>query len=220
MRFAMLSSTSLRLFVLHRLGMCLIEANGDDNSSACKNIEAIMQELQVLFQYILAQDTKRTVDLTCSRLDGTQTASSDCVTAASTDHWHAVAKACNFDKGQQSEARILQDVTLSSMTKIFQERQVISNQLAASVPLHAGLGSKDVQIQSHIEALTLCAKLRLNLEQAQECMTHFHVAAKQIARPLQTAMGLVQSFPYMPDGLAIYGCHADASYGTAHAVSR
>ena len=103
----MLSSTSLRLFVLHRLGMCLIEANGDDNSSACKNIEAIMQELQVLFQYILAQDTKRTVDLTCSRLDGTQTASSDCVTAASADHWHAVAKACNFDKGQQSEARIL-----------------------------------------------------------------------------------------------------------------
>ena len=150
--------------------MCLIAADGNANSPACDDIKEIMLELRVLFRYLYSQNTKQVVDMSCSRLDVSYpaTVAADCEQA-----WRAAAKAVSFDEEQRAHASHLRKVILANMTRIFQQRESITAQLAASIPMNAGLGSLDALVMGQTQALAACANLQRNLEQAQECMTHF-----------------------------------------------
>ena len=193
----------------HRLAVCLLEANGDEKSPACSNIIAIVEELTTLFQHWVNHHPRRTVNFIYAKLEGRH---HSLLVSCSPDgeFWHKMTKAVNYDEHQQGHICALRDCALrdmltASMSRILREGREIGSQLSSAVAL-LGDFTLHRQIPSQMQAALVCEGLRNKLQQAQQCMTQFHIACSQVARPLQSAMALLQAFPYVSDSLAM--CNA------------
>lgn len=123
--------------------------------------------------------------------------------------WHNIAKAANYDEHQQAQICGIREYLLTNLSKIMNEREEISAQLVSAVPSQAGGGFNSNVATGHIQALQATEKLHQNLQQAQECLTQFQIAARDCMTPLQSAMCCVQAFPWIPDVLAVFNCVAD-----------
>ena len=188
----------------HRLALCLVEANGDEGSPACNKITDIVEELTTLFQHLVNHHPKRTINFIYTRLEGNSLLD---LSSPDSKFWQKVTKAVNYDERQQQYICVLRDMLTASMGNILKERREIGAQLSSAVAL-LGDFTLHRQIPSQMQAALVCERLRHNLQQAQECMTQFQIACSQVTRPLQSAMALLQAFPYVPDSLAI--CNAVA----------
>ena len=189
------------------MALCLVEANGDPNSAACKLIEMILDELVEFYCHCASEEPTKTSQLKWTKLD--EDLESDAAKAsAPEDLWPRIVIACNFDSQQQKQICALQQYLLTNLGKILRDRAEISAQLASAVPSQ-GSGTATSQVaMGHIQALQATQKLHQNLQQAQECLTQFQLAAKQCITPLQAAISCVQAWPWMPDISALFNCVA------------
>ncbi len=87
-------------------------------------------------------------------------------------------------------------------------REEISLQLVSAVPSQGGGGCNCQVVTGHVQALQATEKLHQNLQQAQDCLARFQIAARECMTPLQSAMLCIQAFPWIPDVLAVFNCVA------------
>lgn len=186
--------------------MCLVKAEGNENSPAGRNTSDILDELVKFFQYLGNPHPKEANSIMYMNLEGSGLS---CFNSPNDGFWHNVAKAANYDEHQQAKIRAARDMLTTNMRKIMEERAEIGVQLASAVPMLSGLALHSQVIPGQMQAALACDKLRRNLQQAQEHMTQFRIASMHCARPLQAAMTCLQAFPYVPDVLAIYNAVAD-----------
>ena len=191
-----------------RLAFCLVEANGDTASAACKRIEGILEELVTFYCQFSSLHPKKADKFRWTKLDE-DSASAAAHTPAPQDLWHKIAKACNFDEQQQVQICGLRQFLATNLGKVLSEREAISAQLASAIPSQGAVGSNGMMAMGHVQALQATEKLHKNLQQAQECLTQFQVAARQCMNPLQAALFCVQAYPWMPDIVALFACTAE-----------
>lgn len=203
-----------------RLAVCLVEANGDADSPVCQTISGIMAELIATFGYISASQPRKMLSFHISNLEEGPTSSP----AANEELWHTIAAAANFSDEQLAQIAGMRDLFVAKMMSIMQEREDISAQLAAATPpFESKVITADVSSQGaagHIQALQATEKLHQNLHQAQTCLTCFKIAARECLTPLQIAQMCVQSFPWLPDIVALFNSVANSRNDHALAAER
>ncbi len=182
-----------------------MEANGDDDSPASKRIESIMEELVTFFCYLAASHPKKVSAFKHLKMEEGALPGS----GPPEELWHSIARAANFDEHQQAQICGIREYLLTTLSRIMKEREEISAQLVSAVPSQGGSGHNNQVATGHVQALQATEKLHQNLQQAQECLTHFQIAARECMTPLQSAMCCVQAFPWMPDVLAVFSCVAE-----------
>lgn len=194
---------------LCRLAVCLVDANGDNNSPACQTIHEIMAELTAVFCYICASQPHKMLSFHSLKLEDGPASGP----VASEELWHTIAAAANFSDEQQARISGIRDYFVARMMRIMKERRDISAQLAAAAPpFTSRIVTTGMNIQAatgHIQALQATEKLHQNLHQAQDCLSQFQVAARECLTPLQVAMVCVQSFPWMPDVVGLFSSVAN-----------
>ena len=195
---------------MRRLAVCLVEANGDNNSPVCQSIHEIMAELTATFCYMCASQPQKMLSFHSLRLeDGPPSAP-----AANEEFWHTIAAAANFSDEQQAQMAGIREFFVAKMMKIMEERQDISAQLAVATPPYMGrvitMGLSSQGAAGHVQALQATEKLHQNLHQAQDCLSQLQIAARECLTPLQIAMVCVQSFPWMPDIVALFSSVANS----------
>ena len=197
--------------------MCLVEANGDDDSPVCQTICKIMAELTAICCYICVSQPQKMLSLGSLKLEDGPSAAP----AANEELWHTIAAAANFSSEQQAEIAGIKEYFVAKMMQIMKERKDISAQLAAAtLPFESRVITMGLSSQGaagHIQALQATEKLHQNLHQAQDCLSQFQIAARECLTPLQVAMVCVQSFPWMPDIVAVFSSIANS--GNAHAFA-
>lgn len=179
--------------------MCLVDANGHNESPAAKRVEVILDEVLQFFCYLSASHPKKAMHFKHLKLDG----SSSHGEIPSSDMWRGIAKALNLDEQQQLQIYGSRQYLLSNLSKIMTERADISAQLVLAVPSQGATGLQHQLATGHIQARRATERLHQNLQQAQECLSRFQIATKAIMTPLQIAMVCVQAYPWMPDILAL-----------------
>lgn len=193
-----------------RLAVCLVEANGDADSPVCQTIREIMAELIATFGYISASQPQKMLSFHISKLEEGPTSSP----AANEELWHTIAAAANFTDEQLAQIAGMRDLFVAKMMSIMREREDISAQLAAATPpFESKVITPDVSSQGaagQIQALQATEKLHQNLHQAQTCLTWFKIAARECLTPLQIAQMCVQSFPWLPDIVALFSSVANS----------
>lgn len=110
------------------------------------------------------------------------------------------------------------------MMRIMKERKDISAQLAAATPpFESRVISMNLSSQGaagHVQALQATEKLHQNwyLHQAQDCSSHFQIAAKECLTPLKIVMVCAQSCPCMPDIVALFNSvtNSRSDHAVAH----
>lgn len=191
--------------VLSRLAMCLVEANGDSSSPACNIMEEILEELTTFFCYLGASHPQKMLTFKSLKLEGSPSSLS---TAPPEELWQNIAAAANFTEQQVAQITGTTDYLLTKLDKVMQERKDISAQLtAAARPEGCGAVTMGLSTQAatgHIQALQATEKLHQNLHEAQDCLTQFQIAARDCMTSLQVAMVCVQSFPWIPDLVALF----------------
>ncbi len=208
-------SRHLKLVLLVcRLAMCLVEANGDNDSPAGKRAEGIMEELVTFFCYLAASHPKKVSTFKYLKMEEGASPSS----GPPDELWQNIARSVHFDEHQQAQICGIREYLLTNLSRIMKAREEISAQLVSAVPPQGGGGCNSRVATGHVQALQATEKLHQNLQQAQECLTQFQIAARDCMTPLQSAMFCVQAFPWVPDVLAVFNCVADA-HDTAAAMS-
>ena len=204
--------------MVRRLAVCLVEANGDNSSPVCQIIHEIMAELTATFCYICASQPQKMMSFHSLRLeDGPSSAP-----AANKELWHTIAAAANFSYEQQAQIAGIREYFVAKMMRIMKEREDISTQLAVTTPPYESrVITMDLSSQGaagHVQALQATEKLHQNLHQAQDCLSQFQIAARECLTPLQIAMVCVQSFPWMPDIVALFSSVANSRNDHAFAA--
>ena len=186
--------------------MCLVQANGDSNSPMCDTAEEIMEEATTFFCYLGASHPKKMLMFKELKLEDSPPSSPSAPPPE--ELWHNIAAAANFSEQQQAHIAGMIEYLVTNLDKIMKERKEISVQLAASAPpdgcgdLTMGLSTQAAT--GHIQALQATRKLHQNLHDAQGCFTQFQIAARDCMTALQVAMVCVQSYPWMPDIVAVF----------------
>ena len=204
--------------MVRRLAVCLVEANGDNNSPVCQTIHEIMAELTATCCYICASQPQKMLSFHSLKLDDGPSSAP----AANEELWHIIAAAANFSDEQLAQVAGIREYFVAKMMRILKERKDISAQLAAATPPHESrvisMGLSSQGAAGHVQALQATEKLHQNLHQAQDCLSQFQVAARECLTPLQIAMVCVQSFPWMPDIVALFSTIAHSRNDHAFAA--
>ncbi|KAL0023235.1 hypothetical protein WJX79_008243 [Trebouxia sp. C0005] len=200
---------------ISRLAMCLVEANGDNDSPAGKRAEGIMEELVTFFCYLAASHPKKVSTFKYLNMEEGASPSS----GPPDELWQNIARSVHFDEHQKAQICGIREYLLTNLSRIMKAREEISAQLVSAVPPQGGGGCNCRVATGHVQALQATEKLHQNLQQAQECLTQFQIAARECMTPLQSAMCCVQAFPWVPDVLAVFHCVAEA-HNTAAGTSR
>ena len=199
--------------------MCLVEANGDSSNPACNTVEEIMEELTTFFCCLGASQPKKMLTFKKLKLEGNP---SSLPIAPPEELWQNIAAAANFTEQQKAQIAGITDYLLTKLDKIMRERKDISAQLRAATPPE-GCGAVTMGLSTqaatgHIQALQATEKLHQNLHEAQDCLTQFQIAARDCMTSLQVAMVCVQSFPWIPDLVALFSSVAKNRNAGKHGI--
>ncbi|BDA43047.1 hypothetical protein COCOBI_04-0570 [Coccomyxa sp. Obi] len=188
----------------------LQEARGDPASPAGQRIGELIGEVRMVVSCLMSSSTHRWSTLRALKMDPKGQAPS--AEAPPPDWSRKMYRAMKLSGSQRRAAVAYRNHLLLGLGDTLRARRDISLELLRTLGgarAEATAGGGTAMAHGLLVASNAAEALRHNIAEEQQLYSQFVNAVRSIIQPIQTAIAIVQAYPWCPDGLAIFNCAAE-----------
>ncbi|CAL8468956.1 g8497 [Coccomyxa elongata] len=191
----------------------LQEARGDPASPAGQRIGELIGEVRMVVSCLMSSSTHRWSTLRALKMDPKGQAST--VEAPPPDWSRKMYRAMKMSGSQRRAAVAYRNHLLLRLGDTLRARRDISLELlrtlggARAEAIAGDMQGGTAMAHGLLVASNAAEALRSNIAEEQQLYSQFVNAVRSIVQPIQTAIAIVQAYPWCPDALAIFNCAAE-----------
>lgn len=182
---------------VNKLAVFLLEARGNDHSPVQTQIDKLVNECSAMCASLAMSNPSAIRALHCSNFDGALMVQQ----GPSSSKWLSISRSLSLSPQQKKELLAGRHYYLTKLRDVLQQRKAL---LATLEGVHGVKTTQHALALDYVTLSRVMEKLQANIQEDHQLTCGFMYATwKRVMTLFQRGNVIVQSYPYMPDMLAV-----------------